>query len=94
MKYEILESRIWKKIERHIYGLDPAKFISAPGLAWQAALKRTKVKLDLLTNIDMLLIVEKCVRGRICYSIYQYANANDKYMQDYDKNKVLSKIIA
>ena len=83
-----------RKTYLNIYGLDPVKFISAPGLAWQAALKRTKVKLDLLTNIDMLLIVEKCVRGRICYSIYQYANANDKYMQDYDKNKVLSKIIA
>ena len=83
-----------RKTYLNIYGLDPAKFISAPGLAWQAALKRTKVKLDLLTNIDMLLIVEKCVRGRICYSIYQYANANDKYMQDYDKNKALSKIIA
>ena len=40
-----------------IYELDPAKFLSAPGLAWQAALKKTKVKLDLLTNIDMLLMV-------------------------------------
>ena len=39
--------------------LDPAKFLSAPGLAWQAALKKTKVKLDLLTDIDMLLMVEK-----------------------------------
>ena len=36
-----------------IYELDPAKFLSAPGLAWQAALKKTKVKLDLLTDIDM-----------------------------------------
>ena len=41
-----------------IYELDPAKFLSAPGLAWQAALKKTKVKLDLLTNIEMLLMVE------------------------------------
>ena len=40
-----------------IYELDPAKFLSAPGLAWQAALKNTKVKLDLLTDIDMLLMV-------------------------------------
>ena len=39
-----------------IYELDPAKFLSAPGLAWQAALKKTKVKLDLLTNIDMFVI--------------------------------------
>ena len=38
--------------------LDSAKFLSALGLAWQAAIKKTKVKLDILTNIDMLLMVE------------------------------------
>ena len=54
---------------REIYELDPAKFLSAPGLAWQAALKKTKVKLDLLTDIDMLLMVEKVIRGGICHSI-------------------------
>ena len=53
-----------------IYELDLAKFLSAPGLAWQAALKKTKVKLDLLTDIDMLLMVEKRIRGGICHSIY------------------------
>ena len=42
-----------------IYKLDPAHFLSAPGLAWQACLKKTKVKLELLTDIDMLLMVEK-----------------------------------
>ena len=46
------------KICLKIYELDPAKFLSAPGLARQAALKKTKVKLDLLTDIDMLLMVE------------------------------------
>ena len=39
--------------------LDPTRFLTAPGLAWQAALRKTKVKLDLLTDIDMLLTVEK-----------------------------------
>ena len=53
-----------------IYELDTAKFLSAPGLAWQAALKKIKVKLVLLTDIDMLLMVEKGIRGRICHSIY------------------------
>ena len=53
-----------------IYELDPAKFLSAPGLAWQAALKKTKVKLDLLTDTDMLLMVEKGIRRLICHSIY------------------------
>ena len=65
-------------------------FFSAPGLAWEAALKNTKVKLDLKTDIDMLLMVEKGIRVGICYSIYLYPKANSKYMNDYDKNKELS----
>ena len=53
-----------------IYGLDPAHFVSAPRLAWQAALKKTKAKLDLLTDLDMLLMVEKCIRGEICQTFH------------------------
>ena len=67
--------------------LDPEKFLSASGLAWQAVLKRTEVKLDLLTDIDMLLMVEKGIGGGICHSIYRYAKANNKYIKDYDKHK-------
>ena len=52
------------------YELDPAKLLSAPGLTWQAALKKTKVKLDLLTDIDMSLMVKKGIRGGICHSTY------------------------
>ena len=77
----------FRKICLKIYELDPVKFISAPGLAWQAALKKTEVKLELLTDIDMLLMVEKGIRGGICHAIHQYAKANNKYMKDYDKNK-------
>ena len=73
-----------------IYELDPAKSLSAPGLVWQAALKNAKVKLDFSTDIDMLLMEEKGIGGGICYSIYQYPKANDKYMKNYDKNKELS----
>ena len=62
----------------NIYKLDPAKFLSAPGLAWQAALEKTKLKLELLTDIDMLLMLEKGIRGGICHSIYQYTKANNK----------------
>ena len=70
-----------------IYELDPAKFLSAPGLAWEVALKKTKVRLDLFTDIDMLLMVEKGFRGRICHAVYRHAKANIKYIKDYDKNK-------
>ena len=52
-----------------------------------STLKEAKVKLDLLTNIDMLLMVEKGIRGGICHSIYLYAKANNKNMKDYGKNK-------
>ena len=51
-------------------------------LVWQAALKKTKVKLDFLTDIDMLLMVEKDIRRGICRSIYRYAKANNKYMHE------------
>ena len=75
-----------------IYEIDHVKFCSPPGLAWQAAFKKTKVKLDLLTDIDMLLMVEKATKGEIGHSIYQYAKANNKYMKEYDKNKESSYI--
>ena len=70
-----------------IYELYPAKFISALGLAWQSTLKKTGVELDLLIDIDMLLIVEKGIRGGVCNSIHRYTKANNKYMKDYDKSK-------
>ena len=69
-----------------IYELDPAHFLSAPKLSWQACLKKTRVKLDLLTDIDMLLIVEKGIIGGICHSIHRYSKANNKYMKNYDKD--------
>ena len=62
-----------------IYELDSAKFLSAPELACQAALKKAKVKFDLLNDIDMLLMIEKCIRERICHSVYQYAKGNNRY---------------
>ena len=75
-----------------IYELDLGKFISAPGLAWQAALKKTQVKLNLLTDINMLLMVEIGIRGGISHSISRYVKANNKYMKSFDKNKESSYI--
>ena len=75
-----------------IHELDPAKLFSAPGLGWPSAFKKTKVRLDLLTDMDMLWMVKKDIRGGICHSIYRYKKANTKYMKDYDKNKESSYI--
>ena len=60
--------------------------MSAPGLAWQACLKKTGVNLELLTDIDMLLMVEKVIRGGIFQAIYRYAKASNKYINNYDKS--------
>ena len=70
-----------------VYELDPAHFLSAPGLAWQACLKKTGIELELLTDPNMVLMVEKGIRGGICHAIHRYAKVNNKYMKNYDKNE-------
>ena len=75
-----------------VYELDPVHFLSLPGLAWQACLKKANVKLELFIDYDMLLIVEEGIRGGICHSIHRYAKANNKNMKNYDKNKESSYI--
>ena len=54
-----------------IYELDPAHFLSTPGIAWHACFKKTGVESELLTNIDMLMMVEKGIRGGICHAIHK-----------------------
>ena len=75
-----------------VYELDPTHFLSLPGLAWQAFSKKTNVKLELLTDYDMLLMVEEGIRGGICHSIHRHAKANNKYMKNYDESKESSYI--
>ena len=75
-----------------VYELDPAHFVSLPGLAWQVCLRKTNIELELLTDYDMLLMVEKGTRGGTCHSIPRYAKANNKYMQNYNNNEELSYI--
>ena len=60
-------------------------FVSLPGLAWQACSKKTNIELELLTDYDMLLMVEEGIRGGICHSIHRYAN--NKYMKNYNNNE-------
>ena len=74
------------------YELDPAHFISLPGLAWQACLKKTGVELDLLTDYEMLLMIEEGIRDGICHAVHRYAKANNRYMKDYDESKESSYI--
>ena len=74
---DVFENFSNKYIE--IYELDPAHFSFAPGSAWQACLKKTGVELELLTDTDMLLMLENGIRGGICHAIHRYAN--NRYMQ-------------
>ena len=67
-------------LDTSLYKLDYTKFYSAPGLAWTATLKVTKVQLKLFTDVDILLIVEKGIRRWIFYSVPRYMKANNKYI--------------
>ena len=75
------------------YGLDPAWYYTAPGLAWDAALKITEVKLELLSDPDMLLMVEKGIRGGISMISNRYGKANNPYMDEKYKAELLTKYI-
>ena len=67
------------------YKLDPANYLTAPGLAWDAMLLMTKVKLDLISDIDMLTMIERQKRGGLCYvGSKRHVKANNKYLPDFD----------
>ena len=74
------------------YGLDPVYYYTAPGLAWDAMLKMTKINLELLSDVDKLLMIEKGIRGGISIISNRYGKANNKYMKDFN-NKELSKYL-
>ena len=69
------------------YNLDPAHYYTSPGLAWDACLKETGQELELLHDYDMLMMFEKGIRGGITHISKRYAEANNKYMKDYNHNK-------
>ena len=75
------------------YKLHPAHYYTAPGLAWDAALKVTEVKLELLSDMDMLLMVEKGIRGGVSMISNRYGKSNNKYMGDSFDNKEPSKYL-
>ena len=69
-----------------IYELDPKYFVSESGLAWQACLKKTKIELKLLTDYDMILMIEKGIRDGICQASHRYVKANNPYMKNSNKD--------
>ena len=70
-----------------IYRVDPAHFLTAPRLAWQACLKKTEVELELLTDNDMLNLFEKGIRRGMCQASFRYVKASKKYMKNTIKIK-------
>ena len=69
------------------YKLDPCHYYTAPGLAWGACLKETKQELQLLKVYDMLMMFGQGIRGGISHTSKRYAEANNKYMKDFDESK-------
>ena len=74
------------------YKLDPCHYFTSPGLSWDAMLKMTDIKLELMTDIDMFQFIEKGMRGGISYIANRYSKANNRYTKNYDE-KAPSKYI-
>ena len=69
------------------YGLDPCHYCNNPGLSWDVMLKMAGIELELISDTDMHLFIEKGMRGGISYIAKGYSKANNEYMQPYDVNK-------
>ena len=65
------------------YILHPCHYFTSPGLSWDAMLKMTNIKSELMTNVDMFQFIEKGVRGGVSYIANKYGKANNKYMKEY-----------
>ena len=75
----------FRKTCLNYYKLDPCHYFSSPGLSWDAMLKMTNIKLELMTDIDMFQFIEKGMRGGISYIANRYGKANNKYIKDYNE---------
>ena len=82
----------FRKTCMEYYGLDPCHYFSAPGLSWDACLKMTDIKLELISDIDMYNFIEKGLRGGLSVIAHRKATANNKYMKNYDVNKPMTYI--
>ena len=84
----------FRKTCMQYYKLDPCHYFTSPGLSWDAMLKMTNIKLELMTDIDidMFQFIEKGMSGGVSYITNRYGNANNKYMKEYNE-KAPSKYI-
>ena len=87
---DVFES--FRKTCLQYYKLDPCHYFTSPGLSWDAMLKMTNIKLELMTDIDMFQFIEKGMRGGVSYIANRYGKANNKYMKEYNE-KAPSKYI-
>ncbi len=77
----------FRKTCKKAYGLDALHYYTSPGLAWDAMLKFTGIELDLISDQDMYLMIEKGIRGGVSSIMKRYSKANHKYLDDYDPKK-------
>ena len=78
----------FRKLSLNNYGLDPLNYISAPSLAWDAMLLKTNIELELISDVNMLEMIERQKRGGLCFvGSKRHCIANNKYMKDYDETK-------
>ena len=82
----------FRKTCMQYYKLDPCHYFTSPGLSWDAMLKMTNIKLELMTDIDMFQFIEKGMHGGVSYIANRHGNANNKYIKEYDE-KAPSKYI-
>ena len=73
--FDIFEKFIKTSLE--YYSLDPSHYFSSPGLSWDAILKMTGIKLELISNTDMHLFIEKGMRGGISYISKRYSKIDE-----------------
>ena len=77
----------FRKTCHQYYKLDPCHYFTSPGLSWDAMLKMTGIKLELMTDVDMFQFIEKGLRGGISYIANRHGEANNKYMSGYNSEK-------
>ena len=69
------------------YGLDPCHYFSSPELSCDTMLKMIEIELELISDIDIYLFIEKGMKGSISYIAKRFRKANNEYMQSYDDKK-------